>query len=298
MKLPWQLKVIDLSGFELEKWDGWMAVAPRSEEEKAELEKLINMPEVQRSFRRWIKRLSKNFHRRRKPNRPEGTVKYYSKLERIGVTPQGSLVAFESKFWTIDGQPNGGWFVYICPRANYKELKRDFETEQVRIRKEMESLGYQIEDLDRTAMRLPWIHRRPPVIDLSRFHVRPPDGEPWRILAPQSEEESDAIEAAINMPKVFKHFWEGFKASRQANREETAANREESGIEVYTVLSVLGVTPDGDLVAIKNQVSIVGGKLDTRWMIYICPPAHYKELDQAYRTEQAKMREDIRREFG
>jgi hypothetical protein len=66
----------------------------------------------------------------------------------------------------------------------------------------------------------------------------------------------------------------------------------------YTVLSVIGVTPDGDLVVLKNQVSIVWEELSARWMIYLCPPAHYKELEQAYRTEQAKMREDLKREFG
>jgi hypothetical protein len=135
MKLPWHPKVVDLSGFELEDWDGWMAVTCRSEEEKIALEKLINVPAL-------LKRLSKEFNRRRKPNRPEGTVEYYSKLQRIGVTPQGSLVAIESKIWILDGKPNGGWFLYVCPRANYKELRRDFEEDQLRIGREMEGMGY------------------------------------------------------------------------------------------------------------------------------------------------------------
>lgn len=137
MKLPWKpkLPVIDLSGFQLDKRDKWMVVTARNEDEKQLLDKLLDLPALS-------KRLSKglNERSRRVANKQENSVEFFSRLERIGVTPDDDFVAVESEIWVIAGKISSGWIAYICPQANYKDLEQDWDAEQVRIRKGIEQM--------------------------------------------------------------------------------------------------------------------------------------------------------------
>ena len=141
MKLPWsnpKLPVIDLSRFHLEKSDAkaWMILRPQSEKEADALQKVLRTDAV-------MYRLTKGcVERRRRANikKEENSVEFYSRLERIAVTPHDNFIAIESQLWIVKGEPTGRWTAYVCPPANYGELERDFDAEQVRINQEIRQL--------------------------------------------------------------------------------------------------------------------------------------------------------------
>jgi hypothetical protein len=142
MKLPWspKLPVINLSGFHLEKPDKqpWITLAPKSEQENAALEKALDIPAVFKRFRIGLVQ-----HRAKVANKQENSVEYFSRLERIGVTPSGNFVVVQNQVWIarIDGTKiDGGWIAHVCPPENYKELERAFDIEEARIRKEIKDL--------------------------------------------------------------------------------------------------------------------------------------------------------------
>jgi hypothetical protein len=56
---------------------------------------------------------------------------------------------------------------------------------------------------------------------------------------------------------------------------------------------MVGVTPNGDLIVVAQELIIGPGKTDGKWIGYICARADYERLEQYLEGENVRIRKEI-----